>query len=195
MRLFPKNAATFAWRIGAALLLVAVATGAWPLWLHLTSNFHSVIPGELYRSAQPTAGELREWVGEHGIRSVLNLRGAHDDTAWYRAESDASHALGITLASFPLSASKNPGSARMADLVALMRRLPKPLLIHCQGGADRTGLASALYVAAIAGSGEEAAERQLSFEFGHIGLPVVSAAWPMNEAWEQAEQHLGYGDS
>jgi protein tyrosine/serine phosphatase len=179
----------------AVLGLALAATIAWPLWLHQTGNFHAVLPGELYRAAQPAPADLARWTGQYGIRSVLNLRGTHDDTGWYRDESAAARDLGLVLADFPLSARQNPGPDRIAELVALMRRLPKPLLIHCQGGADRTGLAAALYMGAIAHAGEATAERQLSFAFGHVSVPLLSSAWAMNEAWEASETTLGYPDS
>lgn len=200
MRPVPFLSFTRRWRRAAVralcLALVAiVGLTAWPLWLHLTGNFHAVLPGELYRSAQPAPDDLRRWTADYGIRSVLNLRGTHEDTQWYRQESAVTGELGVVLADFPLSAREDPGRERTAELVALMRRLPKPLLIHCQGGADRTGLASALYMAAIARLGEDASESQLSYAYGHIGVPVLSSAWAMNEAWESDEAWLGYPDS
>lgn len=179
-------------RTGAGLASVLLALVAWPFWLQVTGNFHAVVPGEVYRSAQPDAAELREWAGRYGLRSVLNLRGAHADADWYRTESGAAAELGLLLVDFPLSADENPGPERTADLVALLRRLPKPLLIHCQAGADRTGLAAALYLGAVAGAGEAVAEGQMSFAFGHVGVPILSAAWAMNETWEDAERGLGF---
>lgn len=179
-------------RIACVLAVVVVATAAWPLWLHVTGNFHVVVPGRVYRSAQPSADELRHWTATYGLRSVLNLRGTHTDAGWYRNESATADALGLRLVDFPLSARRNPGPQDMARLVALLDSLPKPLLIHCQGGADRTGLAAALYLGAVAGAGEASAERQLSFAFGHVGVPYLSSAWAMDEAWEDAERWLGY---
>lgn len=179
---------------GLALLILA-AVVAWPLRLYLTGNFHAIIPGEAYRAAQPTPAELRRWTEQYGIRSVLNLRGSHDDIDWYRQEVAAANELGLVHADFSLSAQKNPGVERMADLVALMRSLPKPILIHCLSGADRTGLAAALYLGAIAGAGEAAAENQLSLAYGHFSVPVLSSAWAMDEAWEENEPVLGFPDS
>ena len=61
-------------------------------------------------------------------------------------------------------------------------------------GYDRTGLASALYVASIAKGGEEAAEGQLSLRFGHVSLPFVPE-YAMDQTWESLEPWLGFGDS
>ncbi|EBV3600022.1 tyrosine protein phosphatase, partial [Salmonella enterica subsp. enterica serovar Virchow] len=43
---------------GLSLLFMAAALGAYIGWLHATGNFHTVIAGELYRSAQPTARDV-----------------------------------------------------------------------------------------------------------------------------------------
>jgi protein tyrosine/serine phosphatase len=80
------------------------------------------------------------------------------------------------------------------QLIAVMRDAPKPLLIHCQAGADRTGLASALYLAAIAGKSEQVAEGQLSLRYGHIPYSF-SRAFPMDETFEKMEPLLGFGNS
>lgn len=181
------------WRVVFTALGVALAALiAWPIWLQLSGNFHTVVPGEVYRAAQPEPEDLRRWAEDHGIRSVLNLRGTDESSEWYRQEARVAGVLGLKLADFPMSARRNPGLERMDELVALMRSLPKPLLIHCMSGADRTGLASALYLAAIADAGETAAEGQLSFAYGHVGIPVVSAAWAMDEAWEEREASLDH---
>ena len=55
----------------------------------------------------------------------------------------------------------------MTELVEFLRDAPKPLLIHCRAGSDRTGLACAIYVAARGGSYHDAQE-QLSLYYGHF---------------------------
>jgi protein tyrosine/serine phosphatase len=59
---------------------------------------------------------------------------------------------------------------QMDDLVTLLRRSPKPILIHCFGGADRSGLVSALYCLAVAGQTPREADRELSIWYGHVPL-------------------------
>ena len=94
-----------------------------------------------------------------------------------------------------MSASTALSPAEARQLIALMAGARKPLLTHCLGGADRTGLAAALYVAAIEGGPEGAAEWQLSPRYGHVGLPWISAPWPMDQTWEGLEAALGFADS
>jgi len=49
-----------------------------------------------------------------------------------------------------------------------MRRAPKPILIHCNGGADRTGLISALYLYDVESKSSKVANRELTAFYGHV---------------------------
>nr|WP_281021958.1 ATP-binding cassette domain-containing protein [Rhizobium leguminosarum] len=46
--------------------------------------------------------------------------------------------------------------------------------------------------AAVAKSGEMAAERQISLRFGHFSIPYLSYAYPMDETFEILEPWLGF---
>ncbi|MBA5723713.1 dual specificity protein phosphatase family protein [Candidatus Liberibacter sp.] len=129
-------------------------------------NFHEVLPGIVYRSAQPDDEFIEYLWKNHAIKSIINLR---EDTAeWYTKEEAISRKLGIKLLNFPMSPSKELNEERIRNLVSLMSSAPKPLLIHCKGGADRTGLASALYLYFIAPHNHRSkADRQLSIFYGH----------------------------
>ncbi|MBB3397382.1 MULTISPECIES: tyrosine-protein phosphatase [unclassified Rhizobium] len=175
--------------ITACLAFAGIATALYPAYLQLAGNFHTVIKGELYRSAQPSPRLLETYVRENGIKSIINLRASGDKGTWYSAEVATSQQLGVTHVDFPMSASKVMSSERADELVKLMASLPKPILIHCQAGADRSGLAAALYSNRIAGRDEETSEGQLSFYFGHVSIPGLSAAYAMDESWENFEQH------
>lgn len=164
-------------------------------YLRLSGNFHEVSAGQVYRAAQMDGQALVRWHGEHGIASVLNLRGENDGTDWYETEKAVTDRLGIQHINFRMSASRELTADEARTLMRIMRDAPKPMLIHCMGGADRTGLASALYIAGIDGGTEATAERHLSPLYGHIGLPAISAAWAMDETWERMEPELGFFDS
>ncbi|WP_128513796.1 phosphatase domain-containing protein [Tabrizicola thermarum] len=172
----------------AAVVALLVHLG----YLALSGNFHPVIADEVYRSAQVSKADIADYRARYGIRSILNLRGASPGQPWYDEEVAASAALGITHADFAMNASVPLSEAEAGRLIALMRDLPKPLLVHCRHGADRTGLAMSLYLAAISGADEATAERQLSLRFGHFAVPVLSDAWPMDETWERLEPSLGF---
>jgi protein tyrosine/serine phosphatase len=75
-----------------------------------------------------------------------------------------------------------------------MQTAEKPILIHCKAGSDRTGLAAALYVAAVAKGGERKAEGQMSIAYGHFGIPF-SPTYAMEETFEAIEAELGFPNS
>ena len=159
---------------GIAILLAIPPTlavaggGAWAAYLQLTGNFHAVRERVVYRSNTLSPEMLDRVVREEGIRAVLNLRGANPGRDWYRAEATVLERAGVRLIDFPLSANRELTDRQIRNLVTLLRRSPKPLLIHCQSGSDRTGLAAALYGLAIAGRPADAASGQLSFAYGHF---------------------------
>ena len=50
----------------------------------------------------------------------------------------------------------------------VLRGVPKPVLIHCDGGADRTSFAAALYAAEIARAPDATAEKEFSMWYGYL---------------------------
>ena len=76
--------------------------------------------------------------------------------------------LGVTHYDVKLSAIREVESETLSTILAIMRQAPKPLLIHCQSGADRSGLIAAVYLFAIEGQRAEAAAQQLAFFYGHF---------------------------
>ncbi|MBB1177716.1 protein tyrosine phosphatase [Pseudomonas sp. FW305-3-2-15-E-TSA4] len=157
----------------------------------MTGNFHTVAEGEVYRSAQPSPAALERYVREHGIRTVINLRGENPSDGWYQDEVATSRRLGLRHIDFRMSAKRGITRREAWGLIQIMQRAPKPILIHCESGADRTGLASALYVAGIQRRGEDAAEEQLSLKYGHIAAPF-GKGWGMTVTFEEMEPSLGF---
>jgi protein tyrosine/serine phosphatase len=176
------------------VLPVVAIIGGFYGYLVETTNFHPVIAGELYRSSQPSASTIARLQKEYGIKTIINLRGDNSGHGWYDAEIAETKQLDINHIDFRMSSRHELTQAQAAQLVQLMRDAPKPLLIHCQAGADRTGLATALYLAAIGKTSEQVAESQMSIYYGHIGLPM-SAAYPMDETFEKLEPWLGLSNS
>ena len=177
-------------RMAAIAAILAVAAGGYLGFLQLSGNFHTVIAGEFYRSAQPNAAQLEKYVTDHGIRTVINLRGTNEGAPWYHEEIVTASALGVQHIDFRMSASRIVTDDAAERLIEIMKNAPKPILVHCKGGADRTGIASAIYSRAIAGMDEGSAEGQLSVYFGHIGIPYLSSAYAMDESWERLEPNF-----
>jgi protein tyrosine/serine phosphatase len=67
---------------------------------------------------------------------------------------------------YPIGDRTEASMEQMDKIVKIIRDAPKPLLIHCKAGADRTSLASALYMYAI--KKDIDAEKQISIIYGHF---------------------------
>jgi protein tyrosine/serine phosphatase len=130
------------------------------------NNFHVVVPSEVYRSAQPTREELEFYYNRYGIQTIVNLRGSNAAQPWHQHEAAAARDLGINLVDFGISAHEFQPPDKLDRLIYILAHAKKPILIHCNWGADRSGLASALYLAAVARKPELTAENQLSCDMG-----------------------------
>lgn len=136
--------------------------------IRLLGNVHTVEPGLLYRSATLRPSSLRYVMARYHIASVLNLRGAETGERWYREEQDVLHVAGVTLIDFPMVDYLVPTSAQMSELLDILESAARPVLVHCRVGADRTGLACALFELVVLGRPPRLARRQLSWRYGHV---------------------------
>lgn len=128
-------------------------------------NFHQIAPG-VYRSNQPTHGRLAAY-RDRGITTVITLRG-DGDAVHQRMERASCAALGITLHSIRANARKPVRREQLLKLLDLFRTVPRPFLMHCKSGADRAGLASALYLLDQDAAPIDAARAMLSLRYLHI---------------------------
>lgn len=175
-----------------AVTVVGLGIGSYFGYLQLSGNFHTVIAGELYRSGQPTAAQLEAYARDYGIKTIVNLRGKNTKSKWYADEIATAERLGLQHIDFRMSASKELTPETADQLVTILKAAPKPILVHCQAGSDRSGLVSVIYSHEIAGIEEEVAERQLSIRFGHVAIPYFSSAFAMDKSWEDLEAfHAG----
>src|SRR5687768_7607863 len=124
-----------------ALLACAAEIGR----MSLDRNTHVVVPGRVYRSAQLDPAELADFVREHHIKTVVNLRGRSHEP-WYPAETRATQELGVSQEDITTSAARLPAPAEVCRLIEVFDKSEHPILLHCRQGADRTGLAAAIYV-------------------------------------------------
>jgi protein tyrosine/serine phosphatase len=176
---------------GAIVALAAFVAVAGGFYAHMlwTANFHPVIAGELYRSSQPSGAMIAELQKQYGIKTIINLRGDNTGHHWYDREITEAKHLDINHIDFRMSSNRELTEAQATELVEIMRDAPKPILIHCQAGADRTGLASALYLAAIAKTSQATAQGQMSILYGHISLSFMRA-YAMDRTFEKLEPRL-----
>jgi len=158
-------------RLGKTAVLVALVGVTSLCWVFrrpwFQGNFGVVDSGHVIRSAQPT-GQLDSWVRDYRISSILNLRGGSPADWWYDAEVRSARESAVSYFDLPLSATRRPKRSELLMLIDLLERCDYPLLIHCKSGADRTGLASALYLMVRRAEPPERALSAFSIEYGHI---------------------------
>jgi uncharacterized protein (TIGR01244 family) len=163
-----SNALLWLRRFGLTVGIIAAGAGSWAGYLRLTGNFHPIENGVIYRSGQLSGPQFANRIKENGIRTIINLRGDNTGQPWYDAEMEASKAARVQHVDFPLSAGRELTDAQVTRLTALLRDSPRPILIHCEAGADRSGVASALYLLLVARRPVREASGQLSFRYGHF---------------------------
>ncbi len=110
------------------------------------------VSDELYRSEQPSEEAFVE-LSALGIKSSLNLRTTETDD----------ELIGKT-AIKPFLVAMDAGSFTDKEIITALRIIksaPKPLLVHCHHGSDRTGVVVAMYRIVFQGWTKEDALNEL----------------------------------
>jgi protein tyrosine phosphatase (PTP) superfamily phosphohydrolase (DUF442 family) len=154
--------------IGGCLTGLVMAAGVQLGLLLLRGNFHTVLPGRFYRSAQLSGPELETVVRKHGIRTVVNLRGLCNDQVWYLDECRVVQEAGASIEDIGFCAGRLPPVHELHYLLRVLDRSASPLLIHCRQGVDRTGLVAVIALLLYTDMDLDTALRQLSLRYGHI---------------------------
>lgn len=116
-------------------------------------NLHKVSE-DLYRGAQPSAEGMQE-LKNMGIKTVVNLRSLHSDL-------DELGETGLVHEHIPMNAwrPKEEAVIRFLQIVTDKNRLP--VFVHCQHGADRTGVTVAAYRIIVQGWTKEEAIAEMT---------------------------------
>lgn len=121
-------------------------------------NFYQVTP-HLYRGAQPTSEGLLE-LKKIGIKTILSLK-------MFYPEKKQAETLGFRYEQI----SMKPWHPEKEDLIRFLKIVTDekntPVFIHCQHGADRTGMLVAIYRISVCGwDKERAIEEMKQKQFG-----------------------------
>lgn len=148
-------------------IIIVVLIGAEAFRVMFGNNFHVVIPGEFYRCSQVTGVDVERLVRERGMRTLLNLRGRGDGMDWYDGEALACQRLGISHECLTFSASRLPSRTELRQLIQVFDHTPRPIVVHCRQGADRTGLASAVLLLLQSDCSFAEARSKMGLRYGH----------------------------
>jgi protein tyrosine phosphatase (PTP) superfamily phosphohydrolase (DUF442 family) len=127
----------------------------------------------LYRGAQPTAEGMKQ-LKALGIRTVINLRSFH---------SDKVAGTGLKSGRFETK----PWHAEEEDVVGFLKAVTDtnnlPVFVHCQRGADRTGLMCAMYRIVVCGWTKPAAIDEMK-----------NGGFDFNPAWHDLVRFIEQAD-
>jgi len=155
-----------AWRWSVnTLVITLIAILGYASYLHVTGNVHVVIPNEVIRSASLSESQLQNLIATHHVKSIINLAPQEANAPTELEISTRSH-----INYFPLSmyAHGLPPIAILKQLTALITMTPRPVLIHCRQGADRTGLAAAIALILTTRATPAMIQKQYSLRYGAI---------------------------
>jgi protein tyrosine phosphatase (PTP) superfamily phosphohydrolase (DUF442 family) len=158
-----------------------------------SGNFGVVAPGRIYRSAQLSPEKLEEQIRRHGIKTVLNLRGSNVQESWYAGERAATLRAGATQVDVTMASDQWLARDQAATLIDVLTTSEPPILVHCEWGAERTGLVAAM--AELLRPGSTTAEARRQFSAWYLFLPIRDGK-RMLQHLEQYESWLrARGDS
>lgn len=171
------------------LLLIAASVACYVGMVRYLGNVHVVDEGKLYRSARLERDQLEQVIRRFGIKSILNVRGGASGEPWYENEISLAKNLHLSHFDYGLSADDPVTIDQIDEIVKILRDAPKPILVHCEGGADRSGLVSALFLVEIEKRSADEAVSQLSILYGHFPY-LMSRTRAMDDSfWAYINTH------
>ena len=146
----------------SALLLTATGCGYGPL-----DNKGYLAP-DVIRMAQPDEGDLEVLLEKDKIKAILNLRGENAGKEWYDTEIAFAQKNDIDLHNVRLSTGRLPTREQLGDLIRILKTADRPLMMHCQGGADRSGFAATVFRLVVLREPLDKALKSFTVWHGHV---------------------------
>ena len=133
--------------------------------------YFGTVSTQLYRGAQPEDSGFAE-LKKLGIGIVVNLRHEPDEIARERGLVEQQ---GMQYVSIPWRGKQDPKTENVAQFLELLRASPdKKVFVHCERGAERTGVMVACYrISSERWTAEQALNEMETFRFrgllfGHL---------------------------
>ena len=127
-------------------------------------NFCVVTPGVLWRGETPTRADA-QWLVAHGLRTVISLQ-LDVRRSFETAHLDPGVVRSVTyfrvrdfMATQVLT--HRHLDDHVAEVLAIIQEAPKPVLISCRAGVDRTGVIAAAYRVLVDGMSREGAIKEM----------------------------------
>lgn len=181
-------------RVRTALIIVALLAVAALGYAKVVApsleprRFSEVVPGQIYRSGRVTPGALARVVGEHQIKTIIDLGASPPGSDGERREQKTAEALGVKRVSLWLEGDSRGDPNNYVYALRLMTDpAARPVLVHCSAGTERTGCAVILYRHLIEGVDlekalAEATEKGHDTGNPHLRMMVETFKEPVRES-------------
>lgn len=173
-----KGMPRYIMRMINSLLLLLILSATVQIQAQEIKNFHEVVPGKLYRGAQPSYEEIKALKAQ-GVKTILDLRKDdslfEDHTITIEDEEKFAQSLGMNFVSVPLDGFDAPKDSDINTIEYNVLNNPslQPVFVHCYHGEDRTGLVIGLYRVLFQGVDPKQAYeemKQLGYHWYLLGL-------------------------
>ena len=166
------------------LISPVIVLKGYSLYLTLQGNFHTITPGEAYRSAQLDRRKLEFYINKYNIKSVISLSCERKEARWYKDELEICKEYRIVRHSIPMSSRHEPTEQVIKYVTDAFNGSPRPVLIHCKRGSDRTGLVAAMWKVLVDKEPKSVAKKQLSLVYLHFPIGWAGSLDRYFEKWK-----------
>jgi protein tyrosine/serine phosphatase len=151
----------------------------------IQKNFGTVVPGKMYRSGQPSEAQLDKWIQEYGFKSILVMRGGVPPY-----EKELAERYGIKIYHVPFSAAKGLGEGQWEAIRPILTdKSNLPILVHCHGGGDRSGIVTVLYRVEEQGWSLEKALREMN-RYYHVSIRYPALQKQLRERFRAVPEEV-----
>ncbi len=127
-------------------------------------NFCVVTPGALWRGETPTRADA-QWLIAHGLRTVISLqldvRGSFESVHLDPGVVGSVTYFRVRDFMATQVLTHRHLDDHVAEVLAIIQEAPKPVLISCRAGVDRTGVIAAAYRVLVDGKSRDQAIREM----------------------------------
>jgi undecaprenyl-diphosphatase len=167
--------------------LILLAVGVCYYWLVYLRQIREVTPA-CFRAPQMNASKLEAQIDTYHLKTILNLRGLCD-ADWYDDEAAVCKKKGVELRDVKIDPLRLPRPNQLQAVVECFDSAPKPVLIHCRNGVDRTGFAAVLNLVLCENVPiDVAVKREMLWNSGHIRTGSNDAAERFFEFYEESQK-------
>ncbi len=144
-------------------------------------NFHEIDPGKFYRSEQLNMRDFEKYLKKYGFKTIVNLRGPRFKD--YEAQKYMAEQYGAKYYTISHSAKTIPTRENLLALLDAFETGERPIYVHCKGGADRTGEASALYQLLYMHKTMKQALKMLTVKYLHFKMFYPAKTYFIKKVW------------